>query len=363
MIHSPVHNFLGHKGKTVIFILGSLFNPLAILILTGINKRVWFLPATMFAVAVGYGAFCDDGGTIQQLSYLEITISGLLAIYMITYSVGAWLLQKQYGIWFPILLTLLTTTTFFVSGMAGPYLVTEAVGIQELDPRLEGFRICQLSDIHLGGALGTNQQIGERIVRSLAHESCDLLVITGDLADGDPDDLGSQALPIMTKIPSTHGVMFVSGNHEELDPQRVLLWEIWMRKYGVRVLSNEMLTLHHQGAPLEVVGLEDRIGSSEDLEVPEKQASTRILLAHRPGEAILASRYMADLALCGHTHGGQIRPIGDVLMLAEGEPFSAGGMHTSNGIPIYVNPGTWLWGPPLRFMSHNEITILVLTRK
>lgn len=80
-----------------------------------------------------------------------------------------------------------------------------------------------------------------------------------------------------------------------------------------------------------------------------------ILLRHRPLiEPGVLGRF--DLQLSGHTHGGQIFPFS--LIVARAYPFLRGEHDLGRGSRLYVSRGTGTWGPPMRFLSPPEITLV-----
>jgi len=66
-----------------------------------------------------------------------------------------------------------------------------------------------------------------------------------------------------------------------------------------------------------------------------------------------------ELMLCGHTHGGQIFPFG--LAVRQFFPYMSGLAELANGSKLYTNRGTGTWGPPFRFLSPPEVTIIEIS--
>eukprot|EP01036_Dinobryon_divergens_P011826 gene11826-15926_t len=108
------------------------------------------------------------------------------------------------------------------------------VPIPGLPPGLQGFRIAQISDIHVGPTIraGYLQAIVERVNRLEA----DMVAVTGDLVDGSVADLGAQVAPL-AGLASRHGSFFVTGNHEYYSGAAA--WVAELRRLGLQVLMNE----------------------------------------------------------------------------------------------------------------------------
>lgn len=236
------------------------------------------------------------------------------------------------------------------------------VPIAGLPAKLEGFRILQISDVHVGPTIG--RDYFEAIVDAINAEAPDLVVITGDLVDGSVPFLEEAVSPI-TRLRARHGVAFCTGNHEYYSG--VEPWVEHLRQSGLRVLLNEHTVIEHEGRRLLLGGCTDEFGRvagaahRQDIAAcndPSADVDVRILLSHRPGTIFEAAKQGFDLQLSGHTHGGQFVPWNLVVKLVH--PFSAG-LDRFGDTWIYVNRGTGYFGPPVRLAVPSEITRLELT--
>jgi uncharacterized protein len=242
--------------------------------------------------------------------------------------------------------------------------VEVAVPVVGLHPDLEGLRIVQFSDLHIGSLIRGEQV--EAVAERLAELQGDLLVFTGDLADGLPGRLAGEAASL-AKPAGRLGKYFVTGNHEYYsDPQG------WMRtasSLGFDVLTDEH-RVHRVGeATLVVAGVPDISAPHflrEHASSPQKaldgapSADFKLLLAHQPRSIFEAAKAGYDLVLSGHTHGGQYHPW--TWAADKVNPYLAGLNRHDEQTWIYVSRGTGFWGPPIRLGAPPEITVLTLTR-
>lgn len=234
------------------------------------------------------------------------------------------------------------------------------VPLRGLPAALHGFRIAQISDIHVGPTI--KRRYLERIVARVNSLEADLVAVTGDLVDGRVSDLAEHTAPLAA-LRSRHGSYFVTGNHEYYSnaPE----WIAEMRRLGLTVLMNEHVVLDHDGAPLVVAGVTDYSAGKfypahrSDPQAARRQApqAISVLLAHQPRSADAAAAAGFDLQLSGHTHGGQFWPWNHFVPLQQ--PFTAG-LHRMRELWVYVSRGTGYWGPPKRFGAPSEITFLKL---
>lgn len=233
------------------------------------------------------------------------------------------------------------------------------ITLAKLPPSADGYRIAQISDVHVGPLLG--KDFVEEVVANLRAIEPDLIVITGDLVDGSIADLDPLLRPL-AGLRARDGVYFVTGNHEYYSGA-----EAWCRHLpalGIQPLRNERVRL---GA-FELAGVYDWGAQDfDDGHIPDvpKACAGRdpnlplVLLAHRPQHAKLAMANGVDLQLSGHTHGGQMFPM--TLLVRLSTPFTAG-LYRENGFQIYVSPGTGYWGPPMRLGTEAEVTHITLRR-
>jgi predicted MPP superfamily phosphohydrolase len=256
---------------------------------------------------------------------------------------------------------LLAGLTALRSGLAPPQLRRVELALPRWPAGRDGYRIVQISDVHIGPLLG--RAFAGRIVERVNALAPDLVAVTGDLVDGKVERLADEVAPF-AGLRGRDGVYFVTGNHDHYSGAAD--WTRAVGSLGMRVLRNERVAIEDRGAVFDLAGVEDhhaRLVSgthAEDLPAAldgRDPARPVILLAHDPSTFKEASRRGVDLQLSGHTHGGQIFPFG--LLVRMVIPFVAG-LYERHGSLLYVSRGTGFWGPPMRLLAPAEITELVL---
>ena len=236
--------------------------------------------------------------------------------------------------------------------------------LQRLPPSLDGTRIVQLCDMHVGGLLG--RAFVERVVRTANALKPDVIAIVGDVVDGTIQQL-RPALAPMASLRARHGVFFVTGNHEYYSRSGARAWMDEFEGMGMRVLRNQRVAIGAGPEGFDLVGVPDHgssrfpdDGPSEDMAgalAGRDPSRAVVLLAHQPVSIHEAAGLGVDLQLSGHTHGGQIWPWGALVRLQQ--PYIRG-LHRIGESQLYVSCGTGFWGPPMRLGAPAEITEVIL---
>ncbi len=218
---------------------------------------------------------------------------------------------------------------------------------------VDRYTIVQLTDVHIGHLLG--REFAARVVEQVNALEPDLIVITGDFVDGRLSELQPHVEPFRG-LRARDGVYAVTGNHEYYWDAE--LWLEHLRSLGMRILRNEHVTI---GGAFQLAGVDD-VTASEDLPRALRGRDPSlpvVLLAHHPRTITRAAAAGVDLQLSGHTHGGQLLPLGWLIRLFEPK---AAGLGRFGASWLYVSEGTGYWGPPMRVGTTQEITAISLRR-
>jgi hypothetical protein len=246
-----------------------------------------------------------------------------------------------------------------LAALRGPKVRRVDVKVEDLDDKLDGLRIVQVSDLHIGPTI--RAAYVRRVVRMANELAPDLVALTGDMVDGSVARLASHVAPLAGLTPAGR-VFFVPGNHEYYSGADQ--WIAYFRSLGFRVLLNEYAATSIRGARMIVGGVTDPAAGSQNAPRPDLAAGRdegrafRLLLAHNPKLAPAGQAAGFDLQLSGHTHAGQFFPWTLAVHLVHA-PHVAG-LSRIGRMWIYVSAGTGTWGPPVRFGSEPELTLIRL---
>lgn len=239
--------------------------------------------------------------------------------------------------------------------------------VADLPPALEGLRIAQLSDLHIGAM--TPARRGLRWSRRANALGADLIALTGDYVtsgekfhDDIADVLGALAAPL--------GVFAVPGNHDYFGEGEPLFSRL--RARGVTVLRNEHLVLAKDGASFVLAGVDDTWTKRADVDRTLRDVDTHdgptrrpiVALAHDPKLFPDLARRGVDVVLSGHTHWGQVAMpfVPTRINLGQIAYRFHAGEHRDGGSTLVISPGLGTTGPPLRFGAPPEITLIRLAR-
>ncbi|HGM4745264.1 metallophosphoesterase [Stenotrophomonas maltophilia] len=251
-------------------------------------------------------------------------------------------------------------------GMAVPQPRQIDVAIKDLPAAFDGYRVLQLTDIHASRLL-TGDWVRKVVDKSNALTP-DLIVITGDLIDGSVEARRDDARPL-ADLRAPDGVVAITGNHEYYAQYQA--WMQAFRALHMQVLENSHLQVRRDDAALTIAGVTDPVAARYGLPLPLPDLETAlagadpsapvILLDHRPRNAREAAARGVKLQLSGHTHGGQIFGMDQLVKRANGGYVS--GRYDVDGMTLYVSNGAGLWaGFPARIGVPSEITLITLRR-
>ena len=203
----------------------------------------------------------------------------------------------------------------------------------------------------------------KRILEQVKASEPDILISTGDLVDSQMDDLLGLAA-MLQEVRPKYGKFAVTGNHEFYAGLELSL--DFTQKAGFTILRGEGLTV---SGLINIAGMDDQgdrrrnrpPGVSERAvlySLPRNNFT--ILLKHRPLLNKEATG-LFDLQLSGHTHKGQVFPWNLITRLSF--PKDAGLFNLQNNAFLYVNRGSGTWGPPIRFLSPPEVTLIELVHE
>ncbi len=239
------------------------------------------------------------------------------------------------------------------------------IPLSGLGPELDGFRVAQISDIHLG--LFFHLEDLERLLEQTAATGAEVLAVTGDLFDDNEQNAAAAALLDRYTGRFPRGIWFCYGNHEHFRDLRQT--KAALARTSVHVLENEHSLLLDGARPLYFAGVDypmPRVSFAEK----EKDYAARaldglppgavtVLLAHHPDFFDDAAAYGVDLVLSGHTHGGQIGFMG-VPLVPPVFKYMRGLYRVGNTLG-YVHPGNGSWFP-FRLGCPPEIAVFTLRK-
>jgi len=248
-------------------------------------------------------------------------------------------------------------------------IVPQTFLIPGLPEAFHGYRIAQLSDIHLEHF--TEDFFLRHAVAKINELKPDMVLITGDYISNNtsgPDDRAYAAMPHCGEIlshlecPLRYGIL---GNHDvAVDSAAVV---DMLRTHGITPLVNAHAPIERAGQRLWVAGVDDCYFGAPDLSlaIPDAPTAPVLLMCHEPDYMDSILRHprspSIDLVLSGHSHGGQVRMpfVGALQLPPLGTKYSMG-RYQFGKTHLYVNRGLGTVGLPVRFNCPPEITHITL---
>ncbi len=275
---------------------------------------------------------------------------------------------------------LVSATPFVATGYGLLYerqnveVVRQRVRLARLPKAFEGFRIAQLSDIHLGPF--TTADYIRRCVTMTNGLEPDLIALTGDYVCWDPDAQG-EVVRLLAGLRAPHGVFGCMGNHEADVGIEESITRLFAAQ-GIRMLRQERAPVQRGDEMLNLIGIDN--GSDVAPEYTQEVEGERrlqqlkalimpntvnILLIHYP-QCFDQPELGIDLTLAGDTHGGGQLSLDFIhrglnLSSLIGVPYIRG-LYENGGAQLYMNRGIGITGLPIRIGARPEITLLELAR-
>jgi predicted MPP superfamily phosphohydrolase len=240
--------------------------------------------------------------------------------------------------------------------------------LPHLTPAFDGFRIAQISDIHIEGADIKNRL--PEISHYISAQKVDAIFLTGDFTTSAGDWQEEPLVAGLKPLSAASGVFGVLGNHDQWEAETgskggAELARSVLKRIGAVELNNSVFPLERDGATLWICGVDDWLTGHAELDTVTAalpRNSCAILLAHEPDFADeVAATGRFDLMLSGHSHGGQIAMpfFGPIHLPPGGRKYPCGRYQIGEMIQ-YTNRGLGVIEIPLRFCARPELTIFTL---
>lgn len=239
----------------------------------------------------------------------------------------------------------------FYGGLKQPSFVNIEVKSARVPKSLDGYRIIQLSDLHLDSAASMKRF--KKTMDRVTAQNADLILLTGDEID---PGVKTDEVGFFNALKAKDGVYGVFGNHEYYFGMEESA-EVF-EKFGLKLLHNQSIDT----PKLRITGLGDikSEGMSEETAasyIGLKPELPEIVLTHQPVYYKKFAEKGAMLTLSGHTHKGQIFPFHIAVKIAY--PYFYG-HYTIGDAHFYVTSGAGSWGPRMRLFAATEIPIITL---
>ena len=244
----------------------------------------------------------------------------------------------------------------------------------QLPKEFDGYRILQISDMHLGTIARFPHEI-QRIVDLVNAQEADLIAFTGDLVNNEAKEL-DDVEHILSQLKAKDGVFSVLGNHdygiygqwpsEEAQQQNLAKLKKQQTEMGWQLLLNENRFIHRGNSYIAIIGVEND-GNPPFPALGDLNKATRgtggvfkVLLSHDPThwKREVLPETNIHLTLSGHTHAMQFR-LGEFSPSAWFYP-EWSGLYTEDRRGLYVNIGIGSVMIPFRFGAWPEITVITL---
>jgi predicted MPP superfamily phosphohydrolase len=234
--------------------------------------------------------------------------------------------------------------------------------LPRLAPEFDGFRLAQISDLHMDRTWMSDERL-TALIRRVNDQQPDAVAITGDFVTAEAEPFADALVEALRTLNPHEAAVAILGNHDHWTNAAVIRDVI--RRSGLTDVNNGVHTLRRGKAKLHLAGVDDVWEKQDRLDLvlqtlPDEGAA--ILLAHEPDYADTSAQTgRFDLQLSGHSHGGQfILPFFGPIVL----PYLAFkypvGQYQVGPMIQYTNRGLGMVHPQIRLNCPPEITVFTL---
>ena len=250
-----------------------------------------------------------------------------------------------------------------------------------LPEKFKGFKLIQISDLHIGSYYGNEDQL-EKTVEIINSYNADLILFTGDFVNVYANEI-SHFISILKKLRAKEGMYSILGNHDYGDyhqwpneKEKKKNFEAILKfqeEIGFKMLLNESVLLNREGESIAIAGVENwgkppfaQYGNLKQALKDTHKQSFRILLSHDPShwdEEVLGKENI-QLSLAGHTHGMQFGiKVGDKRWSPVQYKYPRwDGLYREGDQYLYINRGLGCIAYPGRVGMPPEITLIELLK-
>ena len=347
-------------------------------------RLIYWVPSVLLLIGmlVIFGSFKPHSDSMKYLGIFLITFL-CVNVPKVVFTLMAFLLKKvtrRIGFHIALATALITMGYLLFGAIKGKsFFQVKEISIESKDiPKtFDGYRIIQLSDIHIG-SWGEDTRAMQKAVKLILEQNPDLIVFTGDLVNNLASEL-DPFIPVFSQLKAKDGVYSVLGNHDystyirwdtpEEQAQELVQLKEKQAQMGWQLLNNRHVKLHRGNDSIALIGVENS-GSHpfpDHAQLDEAMAGTegmfQILLSHDPSHwrREVLPKTGIHLMLSGHTHAMQTKIFGftqSQFIYPEND-----GLYQEGDQKLYVNVGLGFLLYPMRLGAWPEITLLTLKTK
>lgn len=281
-----------------------------------------------------------------------------------------------------LLLAAIPFTTILYGMAKGRFnfrITNEKLAFPNLPEEFDGFKIIQISDIHIGSFLGHEDQV-KKAIELINDQKADVILFTGDLVNNFSEELNGW-IPVFSELKAKYGLFSILGNHDYGDyfdwknkaekDQNLDNLKSAHQEIGFRLLLNESESVKIGNSEIAIIGVENwglppfpQYGNLPTASSKAKDKPFKILLSHDPShwDAEVLQKTDIDLTLSGHTHGMQFGiEVGNIKWSPVKYKYPRwAGLYQEGRQYLYVNRGFGNIGFPGRVGMPPEITVIEL---
>ena len=329
------------------------------------NKKISWIVSIIPALFLAGVILFDSINGIVILIYLSL----FSLLFDLIFKIIKKITKKEFKYYFSFLLAIIVTIAYLSNSYFLAHHVVRTNYTIETTKEIgtEKLRIVQISDVHIGATMDGDKFIS--YMKEINKTNPDVVVVTGDFVDDDTskDDMikGCKGLSLLK---SNYGVYYINGNHDAgyFDKSGYTYDDLKheLENNNIKVLEDEHVMINNS---LYIIGRIDNRYSKERKSIYElvnnlDETKYIIDLNHQPTDYENESKTKIDLVLSGHTHGGQLFPLGPLSVIT-GLNDSYYGLKKINNTNFIVSSGLGNWALKFKSSTISEYVIIDIVKK
>ena len=360
---------------TMLVLMAWYYNKLIIRIISLFNNKTKDDYSKKYIKILRLLSLCIAGCTVAVFNVVGMTLLHYfficVAMEIINKLIKTATKDKKLKVWNFLykstIISVIITAVIITYGYINIHNVIRTEYVVQTDKLNEDYRVVLITDIHYGTIMDKDDI--EEVCERIDEENADLVILGGDIVDesttaGQMEDV----IKTLSTIKNADGIYYVNGNHDmqQYSTAKALGKEEYLKlveENGIIYIEDEVVEINDD---ITLVGRQDySYAGRADIDILMENVDKDkyvICADHQPVQYSKSSDVGVDLNVSGHTHAGQVYPVGYFIKIMKTADLYYGIKEVGDMTGV-VSSGMCGWGFPIRTQKHCEYVVIDLKAK